>query len=262
MNRKYRTNKIREVDELIETHIGYKYILYVPHFAFALFQLFYTNNLCCKACYIQEGGIPFKKAYSTKFPLYKRIGYGLFNHIVLRDGRLKIPRKWFIKGFLNKQTTLEAFAISDSFFRHLPAEVHHVKWPVFNIDITIAPQSTVFVFDGFVSNHHIEKDFYERKCRKLVEREARNCNYIKYHPMQSNEERKLIMSYFPKNVIVKVLDDSVPFEVVLSSFSHLTIVGFDSSLLYFAEDLGHNVHAYREWLYESPLFLKFKNNNY
>lgn len=80
--------------------------------------------------------------------------------------------------------------------------------------------------------------------------------------MQSKEERTYILSCFPKNMEVKELDDGVPLEIVLSSFKNLTIVGFDSSLLYFAEDMGHEVHSYRDWLDESPVFSKFKKQTY
>lgn len=99
LNKSYRRRKIEEVDELVNRTIGEEYILYAPHFAFAFFQLLYTNNLCREACYIQEGGIPFKKAYSTSFPFYMRIGYKIVNHFILSDERLRTPRRWYIEGF-------------------------------------------------------------------------------------------------------------------------------------------------------------------
>ena len=262
INRGYRKKKIREADEFVDRYIGEDYILFVPHFAFTLFQLLYTNHHCRKACYLQEGGIPFKQAYSITFPWYKRFFYSFINKTILSDGRIKLPRKWYVDGFLSKQGEVDAFAVSKTFFKYLPADIHIVKWPIIDTGVTIQSNCPIFVFDGFISNHHIEKDFYYMMCRKIIEKEKKSINYIKFHPMQSKEERLDILSFFKKEDNCISLDDNIPFELILASKESLRVIGFESSLLYFARDLGHEVVFYGQLLNRSKLFARYKEKSY
>lgn len=261
-NKKLRKIKCGEVDNFIMNNISENFTLYVPHFAFSLFQIFYTNNFCVKAYYVQEGGVQFKNAYSTKFPLHQKLLYLMINKFLLSDGRVKLPRKWYIDGFLSKQDSVEAFAISNTFFHYLPATVHIIKWPRLQIDYRIEPSSPIFVFDGFVSNHHIEEDFYLSKCNEIIKIEERNLNYIKFHPIQPERERNIIKSFFSSNSHCIEIEDQIPLEIVLSSNNDLTVVGFESSLLVFAKDLGHNVRSYGNKLIESKVFSHYKKISY
>ena len=259
---RFRRKKIKECDDFIDKIIGEEFVLYVPHFAFSLFQIFYTNSNCKKAYYLQEGGVQFVNAYKTDFSLPYKILFWLVNHLLLTDKRMMVPRKWYIKGFLSKQKTVEAFSISKDFFKYLPAVVHIIEWPKIKMGLTILPKSPIFIFDGFVGNHHIEGDFYYSKCKLLVSQEAKNVNYIKFHPMQSKEERLLIQSFFPKNANINIIEDQIPMELILSNYKDLLVVGFESSLLVFAKDFGHDVHAYGDWLRESEKFSNYIKKSY
>ena len=256
-NRKFRKTKIKEVDSFIKLQICEKYIFYAPHYAFPLFQVFYTNVLCESGCYLQEGGIPFKKAYSIEFSILKKIYYFIMNYVIIRDGRVVLPNKWYIKGFLSKQKKVLAFSISKDFFRYLPAEIHIVSWPKIQQNLGFSSLYPFFIFDGYVNNHRIERDVYLNKCKDLIEKESKEMNYIKFHPVQDIKEREEILSFFPSGKSFQIINDGIPFEIILLSYGNIVVIGFDSSLLYFARDLGHTVRSYRDWLLVSTKFQEY-----
>ena len=119
--------------------------------------------------------------------------------------------------------------------------------------------ANVFVFDGFTTNGFIEQAFYLNKCKELISKFAQQVNYIKFHPAQSSDECNTIKSYFSKQGCkYEILDNSIPFEIILASTSNLVINGFGSSLLYFARNFGHTVHCMDKWLEDSPLYMQYK----
>ena len=258
--KKVRSSWIDNIDKFIDTNIRDNYTLYLPYIGFPLFQLFYTNTMCVKMCYVQEGGIPFKNAYSTDYPFFKKLKYNFYNRFILREKRLFMPPKWYLEEIFTKQNTIESYAINNSFFKNLPSHNNIIKWPKKKLDFEFQNDYPIFVFDGFVANEHIESSFYLEKCKKIINLEAKENNYIKFHPAQSQYEQEQITSFFDiLNKKYIILSNNIPFELILSSYSGLTIIGFGSSLLHFAEDLHHTVKNYEEWLYSSPLFSYYKN---
>lgn len=260
-NNRRRKEIIREIDQIINNAIIDKYILYAPHFAMPFAQVLYTHKKCIKAAYIQEGGMIYRKAIVTHLPFLKTIRCFITDKGYRHTNRIWSAYGWYMPGKLYKQRDLDSYAISDDVFKYLPSNNHVIKWPHFDIPLPIKDYAHVFVFDGFVKNHLIEQDFYLKKCKELVDKFAQEFSYIKFHPAQSQDERDEIKSYF--NLLgkkYKVLDNSVPFEIILSSVNGLSVIGFGSSLLYFARDMGHTVHCMDKWLQESPLYMNYKNH--
>jgi len=87
-------------------------------------------------------------------------------------------------------------------------------------------------------------------------------NYFKFHPFQSAENREYITSLFTKRGLqFKELPMEFPFEVYLSSYKHMTVLGFKSSLLVFAKQLGHNtVSLENELLANSARYSHWRQN--
>lgn len=255
-----RNKIINNIDRTIENVINDDYELFVPHLGNGLFQILYTHPCCKKVSYIQEGGIPFKTAYKTRLSLVEKTTYWLYNTLYLRTDRIWKPFRWYVQGNIKVSEKLNSYAISNTFFKYLPSHNHIIMWPEIPISITIEPRSTIFIFDGFVHHGFVERDLYIELSHKLIEEYHNTKNYIRFHPAQDDKERMSILSFFYKmKLSFEIMNEDIPFELIISSVKDLCIVGFGSSLLYFAKDYGHTVICRDRWLHVSELYNKYKN---
>lgn len=249
-------------DSFVSDQICDKYRLYAPHYAHSFFQVFSSHSLCMESCFLQEGGIPFKNAYNLTPKIYERVFYRLVNKFFFQTDRVWMPRQWYFKGCLRNQTEIHSYAISDSFFKHLHSTNHIVSWPVAELDIDIADSSTIFIFDGFVSNGYLESNFYLECCRRMINEDASAMNYIRFHPAQDKKEKESICNMFVEsNFKYEVMDSSIPFELIINSCKKkLKVAGLGSSLLFFARDLGHYVLCHDRWLSRSEKYVDYKKH--
>lgn len=248
---------IERIDDFIECNIGEKYRLFCPHLGHGVWQAFYTHSLCMEMSYIQEGGMPYTTVYLTHFS-FKRFILFYSVKIYLRTNRVW-RGGWYTHGTMTKQKELHSYAVNSLFFRKLPSINHIIKWPTVDVGIKIKLESTIFIFDGFVQNHLIERDFYMKKCRELVFQCVNNYNYIKFHPAQTQEDIEMILSYFQEQKCrYELLPNDIPFEMILLSNRNLKLAGFGSSLLYFAYELGNEVISQDQWLLSSPLYKNYR----
>ena len=150
------------------------------------------------------------------------------------------------------------YGLDNKIFASLKAEHHIIKWPVPNLELHYDPNAAYFILDGLVKNNMCEQDVLLSNTEKLVEENALPLNYLKFHPNQSSEERQKMISFFEaRNLKYEILDQKVPFELVLIIMHGLKVVGMASSLCFFAKQLGHRVICHDDWLYEeSELFKK------
>ncbi len=259
-NNRKRKGLINKIDKLIDNVVESQFVLYTPHFAMSFAQVLYTHKKCVEAAYIQEGGMIYRNTIITHLPILKRIWCFVVDNLYRHTNRVWSAYGWYMPGKLYKQKDLDSYAISNVFFKYLPSTNHIIKWPHINIPLTVKDNANVFVFDGFTKNGLIEQGFYLDKCKELIKMFAQSYNYIKFHPAQSKEECNTIKLYFDmQGREYTILDNSIPFEIILASTSGLSVIGFGSSLLYFARDLGHTVHCMDRWLQGSPLYIQYKN---
>ena len=250
---------ISRFDSFINNKISSEYELFVPHLGNGLFQLLYTHPFCKKVSYIQEGGVPFKAAYKTHLSLFEKLSYGIYNKFILQTKRVWKPFKWYLKGSIKEDVNLDSYAISNTFFRYLPSNNKIIRWPNIHVSVTIEEHSTIFIFDGFAHHGFIEKELYMQLCGKLIKENCDKKNYIRFHPAQDSHEREYIKSIFKEMALpFEIMDENIPFELIISSTSNLKVAGFGSSLLFFAKDYGHTVICKDKWLSESKLYRKYK----
>lgn len=240
---------IRKVDAFIEQNIQSRYSLYVPHLWHYFFQLLYTNKACRKVSYVQEGGPVQTGVYDNDVPLKERVK-SFIRHAIL--GKRTFECKWYKRGTLYKQLTIDSYAINDVYFRCLPSRNHIVKWPMQELDISIKKGWPIFIFDGHTANGLVEPDVYLRSCKDIIMQYAASDNYVKFHPAQNREERQALMAFFSElGCHVETMSDDIPVEYIILQFKNLTFVGFTSSLLYYAHDFGHEVVCCEKLLAES-----------
>lgn len=255
-----RKKGLRKIDDFIECNIGESFKLFCPHLGHGVWQAMYTNPLCLEMSYIQEGGTPYTTEYITH-PSIKKILYMFLVNKVYRHTNRIWRGGWYTCGTMTKQKELHSYAINHSFFKELPSINHIIKWPSVDVSVKIKSNAKVFIFDGFIQNKLIERDFYIKKCGDLITLYASDYNYIKFHPAQTQEDMDDIIKFFSLNGYkYELLPNDIPFELILSSNRDLKLVGFGSSLLFFAHDLGHEVVCHGEWLLLSPMFKCYRKN--
>lgn len=244
------------IDARINDFIHESYELYFPHLQLLMCQLLYTNSFCIRGSYLQEGAICQPNKFISKFSWYDKIKNYIFS-LTWHTHRLVRPLAWYQPNHLSKQSEIDSYSLSADFFRYLPSNNHIIKWPKYEINQTFPENSRIFIFDGYVNNGLLELDYYMNVCKQVIKNNASEVNYLKFHPAQSKDEMNMIISIF-KQFSLKTLmfDSSVPFEAILSSSQKLNIVGFSSSLLKFAYDLGHNVSVNDYLLKQSRLYSK------
>lgn len=247
-----RKKYVERVDNFVNNNIGNEFYVYLPHTGFTFFQLLLTHPLCKGINLIQEGAVSyFKKRLKWKSVVK--------NIILFPNKRIWFQSNWNIpKRFYFEKEIVRTFAINDKFFSKLRrAENYVVKIPTYDLKITIDEKKPIFVFETAVEVQLIEREIYMAVCKKLITECAKQENYIKFHPNQSEENKQTIRSFFGEKQC-KDLPMDIPFELILSSYKHLTVCGFTSSLMFFAKDMGHTTINYtKELTSKSRKFAKY-----
>lgn len=237
---------IRRIDNVINTKIKDEYILYTPHAGSHFFQTFITHPNCTQFNYIQEGALAFDNLLSDRIS-FKSLIYDLFNIIIflLNQKRIWCSYKWTLKkDIVIEKKTPTCFAITEKIFEKLLYATIIVEWPKVNPEYIIDNRLPIFVFESSVEQGIVEKEKYFLCIRQLIETKAEQKNYLKFHPYQSTTNKKDIVDLFKEyNLDIEILPDSIPFELFLTFYNNLKVVGFRSSLLVYAQQLGHKTFS-------------------
>lgn len=240
---------IHKTDLFVSQHICGKYHLYIPHLCHHFFQLLYTNPLCRRIAYIQEGGPAQTKVFDCDVTLFERVR--MFVWLAIRRKRT-FECKWYRKGIIYKQIGLDSYAINDNYFQCLPSHNHIIRWQVDPVDVPLQKEFPIFIFDGYVSNRLVDYDTYMKLCNKIITEQSKSVNYVKFHPAQTKCERDNIMRLFERcGVIAELMSDDIPMEYIIVQNRNHIFVGFTSSLLYYARDNGHKVISYEKYLLQA-----------
>lgn len=259
-NRKNLHRQVRSFDAKVEEWIGECFELFVPHLWAPFFKLLQTNRKCRKVSLVQEGAYTIKAYFHNHWALYQKLRHRLGSFLKYGTTRF-YGNGWYTDGELRHQKEIEAYAIFPEFFKYLECKIHIVKWPEIRLDLQKPDKGPVFIFDGFVKHGLCSGDFYLQTCRKMIEENAYGMSYLKFHPAQREDERKAIITMFEKTERPYfILDDKIPFELIILSCEKLTVVGLGSSLLYFAKAQGHTVRCYDYWLLDDSKYLEYHNH--
>ena len=246
---------------------GEDFMFYPPHLWGGLFSFTASHHRCKKISFVQEGAYTSKHLFITQLSMRKKIKRYIWSFRNFGNLRGYPCNAWYVDGCLGLQRMIDVYGTSASFFQYMPhgkTKFHRIEWPPININLSIRyPHAPIFIFDGYVSQGIVDEDVYKKCCTRLIVENAKEYNYVKFHPAQSDAERQWIMDIFHENNLnVEMFSESLPFEYYISSLKNLTIVGFGSSLMYFAIDAGHNVISRTSWLLESEKFENEVKNGY
>lgn len=234
---------IKEIDTFIDTEVKDDYIMYVPH-AGAPFNVFITNKRCLNSCLLQEGAYSF-------FGVPKRDIKTKLKNLLFSNNRIWWTKTWDIpeckRHLLNLTKT---YAIDESFFKPIKDTDNIViKWPSINGDkrFYFPEKTNFFLFETVVEEGFASIESYLACCKKLIEDSGVSHCYLKFHPAQNENNITRIKSLF-KGLEIELVDNTIPFELVLSTSKNLNLYGFSTSLLKFGSVLGHNITTYLDLL--------------
>ena len=259
---------IRKIDNEIAELVGNDdFLLYAPSpGGVRILQILFTNSSCVGMNYLQEGALVFGKLFERrKLPLVYQI-YDIFLALFYKHRLWSSHFSWTVPDFLIKsRTTPETFAISDDIFSKSGLKCHIIKWPKYDISGTEYEINAVypcFVFESSVEMKMVEKDIYMELVKQLILENAGSMSYVKFHPYQSDENKQIILGFFKEMGKAYIeLSMGFPFEIYLSSYSHLKVCGFNSSLLVYARQLGHHtVSMEKELLKRSAKYKRWSEN--
>lgn len=260
---------IKKIDSFLNDLVnGDEYIMYASFPGnIRLYQVFYSNLKCVGFNYIQEGALIFQKVFEQeKLPLKYR-AFDLLLRTFTNNRMWCSHNKWTIP-LLNEKKLLrqpECYALNKDFFKYTGYKTNVIEWPCFDVvksNYAINPQIPCFIFESSVEMGVIEDDIFMGCVEELICRKGEQINYVKFHPFQSEVNKKRILELFKKGgYIVEELPMNVPFELYLSSYKGMKVYGFMSSLVVFAEQLGHSIYSMEdELLNKSAKYRSFRNS--
>lgn len=230
---------IRGADDLIEKYVNDEFEIYIPHYSSPIFTVFLTNKLCKSTNLLQEGAFSF-------FGKPTRIVKTYIKNAVFGSNRIWWGTTWDMpKGKENIIKLRKTYAIDTKFFAPLEQAEHViVKWPRIKDNRFIFPEySNFLLFESAVEQSFLTIDEYVGCINKLMDENHINNCFLKFHPGQLEKNVNRILHLFD-GINYKIIDNSIPFELILSSNRNLNLYGFSTSLLKFGEDMGHHVTSY------------------
>ena len=257
-NRPVMRQELKAFDEMVITWVsGQDFSLYVPHLWAPFFKLLQTHQLCKHVSLVQEGAYPVASLFFNRLPKTLQLRMKFSDWRKYGTTRL-YGNGWYTDGELRHQRVLDAYAIYPEFFQYLSCNLHIVEWPECKGHLPEQINGPVFIFDGYVGLRICSKDYYLHSCLRMITENAGPNNFLKFHPQQSAEERQAIIEFFRQTGrSFKILDDTVPFEFYINALEQMKIIGFGSSLLYFAKARGHQIICLDRRLMDDPLYKKY-----
>lgn len=250
--------KTEEIDSVINDQIGANYLAYLPHIGVFMTQIIASHTLCLEVNFIEEGSVCYSKRMQAKKGFLK-------NDLKYLISKLLIPSKRFwltdlifndLYGNLNINCT---FGISLKTFEFLPYKKNIIQWQKLGLSFEINEKFPIYIFDALIEMNFVEPQLYWSAVKQMIQESARECNYIKFHPYQSSENKNSIKSLFETQKVIYIeLAQNVIIEDVIVNKENLTFNGFSSSILLYAKINNHKVNSYEKILQNDKKYRGFR----
>jgi hypothetical protein len=252
---------VKIIDILISKEVTEDYIAYLPHVGVFLPQVIATNKSCKGIRYVEEGMLSYSSSLAGKKRSVRELAKQIFSFLFTHYNRFWFTDKVFKHYFFTKKFlyTTQTFGVSLESFKALQFKKNIVKWPTIEKQYQIDPSIPIFILEAAIEQKFISKDIYLSAIEKIINFSKSEVNYVKFHPAQSEGNKNLIRQYFAehnKNIIE--LSQDFPFEMLLLQYENLNIIGFGSSLLFYANNLGHTVTSFEYLLMKDILYVRYK----
>ncbi|WP_422361176.1 polysialyltransferase family glycosyltransferase [Reichenbachiella sp.] len=259
-------DRIREIDSMIENEIDQEFIYYVHNSRNYLYRIIITHHLCKEVRFIEDGLDMYldRKEFDRKYPVKVWLRHKIINfvlgHLLGIYRRIHQPNQ----PFHNKSTeTPKIYGLTDlSFQKFIDPSYEYKSLDTQNLqkiqDYKLKPGTNVFVLTALVEQHVAKPNEVEALLKWYVEKFNINEVKLNFHPHQSQNTRKHIVSVFEKNSVkVEIIPDEIIMEVLFINNHGLNVFGTGTSLLIYATIFSPSSKVYA--LY--PFFKKHLNRN-
>lgn len=252
LDKKNRDISVGFFDHFVKENASEGYYLYVCHLQTFASQILATNKLCKNCFYIQEGGRFMASNVSGRVKWFCR----LYNKLFLKDERrVWKMTNWFPDESIPYNKPIIAYAFDRNYFANVPKETRMIRWPRIEVNIELDTSRPFFLLEGAAELGQVEMNVYEKAVEKIVDKYAKENNYIKFHPKNSPEAKKKYISFFhTRGKGVEELPMNIPFELILVKYDNLDLYGFGTSLLFYGKALGHRATSCEEYLMSSTRY--------
>ena len=259
IDRGQRRESLDFFDKIVEENAAEGYYLYVPHLQGFTYQIMATNDKCKECFYVQEGGRVMLSCLTDQIAWPWR----LYNRFILKnDKRLWKCTNWFPNKNTPYNKPVTVYTFDTSYYGTvIPKENIHIEWPQIEVDVEINEDWPIFLLDGGVELGQVELKVYNKALRAMISEQAQRENYIKFHPMQSEQRKREIICMFTNiGVTVSEFPEDVPFELIVVKYEKLKLYGFGSSLLFYGRAYGHHVVSYEKELMSSRRYRMYSKD--
>jgi len=264
----YKTYKyINQIDSLIHSNLNNsEFNVYLPMIRHKAMQIIATHKNCKQINIIEEGVIAYSKHF-TNFKEKKiivKIGKIFVNDILnLGKSRFFYLKPFDLRRFKDKERSV-FYTISNLGYKGLPYNIEKIELQEDpNITYTVTSK-TVLVLEGAVEQGNLKIENFIDAVKFIIkdnEIEDKQIS-IKYHPAQSKENiNKIVNTINELGVKPISIPNNIPFEQFAIKNNNLMVLGFTTSLLFYAKELGCSVKSYESLLLKDELFLKYRQEN-
>jgi hypothetical protein len=258
----WKLNKlVKKVDNLIAKEVSGDYLAYLPHVGVFLPQVIATNKYCKGIRFVEEGINCYSSSLGVRKKTLREFLKRLYSFVVSYYYRYWFSDSPFFYEFLKRRLHLstELFGISPNSFNSLNEKKHIVKWPNIHTGFSLDVSNPIYIFEASIEQKFVSKEVYLDAVKIMISETARLENYIKFHPAQAEENKNIIRKYFlDRNLSIKELSLTIPFELVMVENDRLEIIGFNSSLLAYGKLFNHRVISYDSLLMNDSLYIHYK----
>ncbi|MFT4153294.1 polysialyltransferase family glycosyltransferase [Parafilimonas sp.] len=266
-------NIIGRIDRLIDTVTKKeKYTAYIPTVIWAGKALI-TNPKCVSFNFIEEGlahyfieeTLKSLTQANSKDPWRSSILKNtklIINQLyqILRGYNLRLQALPFSYSCYHGVNGVLCYGFSDNSFPMINKEkkiiVGFKKQSFPGVDQKLAfnlDNAVIWIGDGGVTQHGFNEKIYllgiENGCIPFLQQQQYKKFFIKFHRDEKPGVREAVKNLFSKNDIqFQVIPDSVIMEVLLFKADNATLIGVNSSLLYYAAIMNHSAFSIYNFL--------------
>lgn len=258
---------IKKIDNLIDSKIpNIDFSVYLPMVRHKAMQIIASNKNCKQINIIEEGVI----AYSKYFMHFKEknvllaIGkYIVNNFLNIGRGRFYFIKPFDIRKFIKKNQPI-FYTVSNQGFKGLPFKIKKIELisdKNFSFELK---GNIVMVLEGAVEQGNLGLETFISSIEEMLRVNTQNEKKIsiKFHPAQSDANKEKIINSCKKlGIKPQNIPNHVSFEQLALKNKNLLVIGFSTSLLFYARELGCKVISYEYLLIKDPLFIKYRAEN-
>ncbi len=247
-----------EINKIIDEN---SFISYVPHLAHPAYQILITHHKSSGFNFVEEGLANYinENYHGATFRNFSTLVNSLihiYNHF---NDRVILGHEIF--GRYRKFNFEPKYFLIDNKYHTKRENQIRLTWKPHKVEIEVLKKSAILILGPTLEYHMANLNYYKEALQKLLDYSLVNgfsCFYIKYHPYNNKNTMLLVEALLRKNEIkFRIIPHNEPIEQMLRNDHDLTVLGIDSSLLFYAKLLNKGnrvISAYKHLLVNDDVY--------